>query len=146
MHGKKVGVAQLEVVDLSIVSPMEAQLLSAMRTLKNDGYHSILMMLTDTMKEGTKLLVVLMTSRSLSPHSGIERAWQFRVAARCFEPQRAGYPRIIEGFRSYLKTRKAEGGRRSPVTHSRNGDQGNKCVTCQNPGHKANRQSKMLFK
>lgn len=58
MNGRKVGVAQLEVVDLAILLPMKQDLLKAMATLKAEGYHSLLLMLTDVMKEGTDLLLV----------------------------------------------------------------------------------------
>ena len=58
MHGRKVGVAQLELMDLAGVSPMKDEFFSAMKTLKDEGYHSVLLMLTDITKEGTDLLVV----------------------------------------------------------------------------------------
>lgn len=58
MNGRKVGVAQLEVVDLAILLPMKQDLLKAMAALKGEGYHSLLLMLTDVMKEGTDLLLV----------------------------------------------------------------------------------------
>jgi len=58
MNGRKVGVAQLEVVDLAILAPMRKDLLKAMVELKAEGYHSLLLMLTDVMKEGTDLLLV----------------------------------------------------------------------------------------
>ncbi|NTV75593.1 MAG: manganese-dependent inorganic pyrophosphatase [Holophaga sp.] len=58
MNGRKVGVAQLEVVDLAILLPLKQDLLKAMAALKAEGYHSLLLMLTDVMKEGTDLLLV----------------------------------------------------------------------------------------
>jgi len=58
MHGRKVGVAQLELMDISTVATRKDELLSAMETLKAEGYHSILLMLTDIGKQGTDLLVV----------------------------------------------------------------------------------------
>ncbi len=58
MSGRKVGVAQLEVMDLSAVTPRKDELLSAMTQMKQNGYHSVLLMLTDIMKEGTELLVL----------------------------------------------------------------------------------------
>ncbi len=58
MHGHKVGVAQLELMDGSLLAPRKDDLLAAMRKLKGEGYHSILLMLTDITRQGTDLLVV----------------------------------------------------------------------------------------
>ena len=58
MDQHKVGVAQIELVDLSVVSPLKEDFLKAMRVLKDEGYHSVFLMLTDIMKEGTELLFV----------------------------------------------------------------------------------------
>ena len=58
MSGKKVAVAQLEVMDLGALAPRKAELLAAMTEMKAQGYHSVLLMLTDIMKEGTELLVI----------------------------------------------------------------------------------------
>jgi manganese-dependent inorganic pyrophosphatase len=58
MSGKGVGVGQLELVDLSIVDGIKAKLEKDIRDLKAEkGHHSVLLMLTDIMKEGTELLV-----------------------------------------------------------------------------------------
>lgn len=59
MSGTKVAVAQIEVVDLSIVAKHKKDLLGAMQEIKEEkGLHSIFLMLTDIMKEGTELLVI----------------------------------------------------------------------------------------
>lgn len=58
MSGKKVAVAQLEVMSLEALAPRKAELLAAMAEMKAQGYHSVLLMLTDIMKEGTELLVL----------------------------------------------------------------------------------------
>jgi manganese-dependent inorganic pyrophosphatase len=58
MSGKGVGVGQLELVDLSIVDGIKADLEKDIQDLKAEkGHHSVLLMLTDIMKEGTELLV-----------------------------------------------------------------------------------------
>jgi manganese-dependent inorganic pyrophosphatase len=58
MSGKGVGVGQLELVDLSIVDGIKAALEKDIQDLKAEkGHHSVLLMLTDIMKEGTELLV-----------------------------------------------------------------------------------------
>lgn len=59
MKGKKVGVGQLELVDLSLVANMRDALYAACQEVKGEaGRHTVLLMLTDIMKEGTDLMVV----------------------------------------------------------------------------------------
>ncbi len=59
MNGRKVAVAQLELMDLATVAPVKRDLVDAMGQLKKaEGYHSVLLMLTDILKEGTELLVL----------------------------------------------------------------------------------------
>lgn len=58
MKGKKVGVGQLELATLEQVSDVRADLLKAMEAVKADGRHSVLLMLTDVVKEGTDLVVL----------------------------------------------------------------------------------------
>jgi manganese-dependent inorganic pyrophosphatase len=58
MSGKGVGVGQLELVDLSIVDGIKADLEKDIQALKEEkGHHTVLLMLTDIMKEGTELLI-----------------------------------------------------------------------------------------
>ncbi len=58
MSGKGIGVGQLELVDLSIVDGIKADLEKDIQNLKAEkGHHTVLLMLTDIMKEGTELLV-----------------------------------------------------------------------------------------
>lgn len=58
MSGKGVGVGQLELVDLSIVDNIKADLEKDIQALKKEkGHHSVFLMLTDIMKEGTELLI-----------------------------------------------------------------------------------------
>ena len=59
MNGKGVGVGQLELVDLSIVDGIKADLEKNIAALKKEkSHHSVFLMLTDIMKEGTELLIV----------------------------------------------------------------------------------------
>lgn len=75
MHGKIVGVGQIEVVDLDKLNPRKAELLAAMRELQTKNQaDTVLLMLTDIMKEGTVLLVV-----SNKPEL-IENAFSAKVA------------------------------------------------------------------
>ncbi|MBF0573841.1 MAG: manganese-dependent inorganic pyrophosphatase [Desulfamplus sp.] len=59
MSGKKVGIGQLEVVDLSILDGVKAALAADIATLKKEGgHHSIFLLLTDIIKEGSEVLIV----------------------------------------------------------------------------------------
>lgn len=58
MKGNKVGVGQLELATLDQVADMREALLKAMAEVKADGRHSVLLMLTDVVKEGTDLVVL----------------------------------------------------------------------------------------
>ncbi|WP_068544248.1 manganese-dependent inorganic pyrophosphatase [Thalassotalea crassostreae] len=59
MGGKKVGIGQLEVLDLSIFDAMKDDLQADIATLKAEGErHSVMLLLTDIMKEGSEVLVV----------------------------------------------------------------------------------------
>ena len=59
MGGNTVGVGQLEVVDLSVFDSMKEDLFSAMKELKEEeGRHTVLLLLTDIMQEGSQLLVL----------------------------------------------------------------------------------------
>ncbi|WP_415405740.1 manganese-dependent inorganic pyrophosphatase [Sulfurovum sp. CS9] len=54
-----IGVGQLEVVDLSVFDTMKAELKEEMKKLKEEGgRHSVLLLLTDIMQEGSQLLAV----------------------------------------------------------------------------------------
>jgi manganese-dependent inorganic pyrophosphatase len=59
MSGKKVGIGQLEVIDLSVFDDKKEMLFESMRVLKSEeDRDTILLLLTDIMKEGSQLLVV----------------------------------------------------------------------------------------
>ncbi len=58
MGGKRIGVGQLELVDLGMIEGREDELLEEMESLKDDGRYAVFLMLTDIMKEGTLLLCV----------------------------------------------------------------------------------------
>ena len=74
MGGVKVGVGQLEVVDLSVFDSMKDELFSAMRKIKDEGDRdTVLLLLTDIIQEGSQLLVV---SDSISK---IEKAFNINL-------------------------------------------------------------------
>jgi len=58
MSGKKVGVGQIEIVDLSLLEDIKDAIYEEMQNVKAEGRHSVFLMLTDIMKEATELLVV----------------------------------------------------------------------------------------
>ena len=59
MGGNTIGVGQLEVVDLSVFNSMKDDLFKAMADIKNkENRHTVLLLLTDIMQEGSELLVL----------------------------------------------------------------------------------------
>ena len=58
VKGKKVGVGQLELATLDQVASMRDALYAAMKEQKGSERHSVLLMLTDVVKEGTDLMVI----------------------------------------------------------------------------------------
>lgn len=58
MKGNKVGVGQLELATLDQVADVRGELMKAMEEVKADGRHTVLLMLTDVVKEGTDLVVL----------------------------------------------------------------------------------------
>jgi len=59
MAGNKVGAGQIEVVSLDLLAEVKDAIYEEMQKVKAEGgYHTIVLMLTDIMKEGTELLVV----------------------------------------------------------------------------------------
>ncbi|MBC8199620.1 MAG: manganese-dependent inorganic pyrophosphatase [Desulfobacterales bacterium] len=58
MSGNKVGIGQLEVVDLSLLDSVKPALVEDIKALKEEGgRHSVFLMLTDIIKEGTEMLI-----------------------------------------------------------------------------------------
>ena len=59
MSGTGVGIGQLEVVDLAILDKYKAELQADIAKVKSEkGLHSVFLLLTDIMKEGTEMLIV----------------------------------------------------------------------------------------
>ncbi|WP_321314805.1 manganese-dependent inorganic pyrophosphatase [Halarcobacter sp.] len=58
MHGSKVGIGQLEVIDLAIFDNVKADLQADLEKLREEeGLHTACLLLTDIMKEGSEILV-----------------------------------------------------------------------------------------
>jgi len=59
MNGVKVGVNQLEMIDISALDARKEEILEDMKKMKEEeGLHTMLVLLTDIMKEGSQLLCV----------------------------------------------------------------------------------------
>ena len=58
MGGKKVGIGQVEVLDLTLLDKIKPALVEECKKLQKDGRHTVLLLLTDIMKEGSEILVV----------------------------------------------------------------------------------------
>ncbi len=87
MSGKKVGIGQVELVDLSIIEPRIDEILNRMKEMKEEGgYAGIYMMLTDIIKEGTLLLAVTDDDSVIEKAFGSKlensRVWLDKVMSR----------------------------------------------------------------
>ena len=87
MSGKKVGIGQLEVVDLSILDSVKPALAEDIKVLKAEGSrHSVFLLLTDIMKEGSEMLIasddesVVKKAFGVAPESG--KVWLDGVMSR----------------------------------------------------------------
>lgn len=58
MGGKKVGIGQVEVLDLALLDKIKPALVEECKKLQADGRHTVMLLLTDIMKEGSEILVV----------------------------------------------------------------------------------------
>ncbi|MFH1153405.1 MAG: manganese-dependent inorganic pyrophosphatase [Pseudomonadota bacterium] len=87
MSGKKVGIGQLEVVDLSILDKVKADLAKDIIAMKKEGSrHSVFLLLTDIMKEGSEVLIasddesIIEKAFGVKPQGG--KAWLEGVMSR----------------------------------------------------------------
>ena len=59
MNGNKVGINQLEMVDISVLDARVDEIMADMKAMKEEeGLHTVVVLLTDIMKEGSTLLTV----------------------------------------------------------------------------------------
>jgi len=87
MSGNKIGVGQLEVVDLSVFDSMKEELFEAMAELKAEGdRNSVLLLLTDIIQEGSQLLVLSDNNEKIENAFNIklenQQAWLPKVMSR----------------------------------------------------------------
>ncbi len=87
MSGNKVGIGQLEVVDLSILDSVKPALADDIKALKTEGgRHSVFLLLTDIMKEGSEMLIasddeaVVQKAFGIAPEGG--KVWLEGVMSR----------------------------------------------------------------
>lgn len=87
MNGNLVGIGQLEVIDLSVFDDIKAELEADIKALKVEGNrHSVLLLLTDIMKEGSELLIVSddsdLTQRAYGKDTVDGKVWLDGVLSR----------------------------------------------------------------
>lgn len=87
MQGNLIGIGQLEVVDLSVFDEIKAELEADLAALKAEGdRHSVILLLTDIMKEGSELLVVsnddALTHKAYGKATENGRVWLDGVLSR----------------------------------------------------------------
>lgn len=58
MNGHKIGISQIEVIDLSLIDAVKPALVAECRKVKAEGRHSVLLLLTDVIKEGSELIAI----------------------------------------------------------------------------------------
>lgn len=87
MNGQKVGIGQLEVIDLAVFDDIKDELYADIAELKAEGgRHSVFLLLTDIMKEGSELLVASDSDTlaeqafGIAPQNG--KAWLDGVLSR----------------------------------------------------------------
>lgn len=87
MNGNKVGIGQLEVVDLAILDSVKPALAEDIKALKTEGgRHSVFLLLTDIMKEGSEMLIasddesVVQKAFGIAPEGG--KVWLDGVMSR----------------------------------------------------------------
>ncbi|CAH9054531.1 Manganese-dependent inorganic pyrophosphatase [Pseudoalteromonas holothuriae] len=87
MNGKLVGIGQLEVIDLSVFDDIKTDLEADIAKLKEEGgRHSVLLLLTDIMQEGSQMLIasddegIIETAYGIKPEQS--RVWLDGVLSR----------------------------------------------------------------
>lgn len=87
MNGKLVGIGQLEVIDLAIFDNIKEELEADIAALKTEGNrHTVMLLLTDIMKEGSEVLVVSdnddLTEKAYGKATQNGRVWLDGVLSR----------------------------------------------------------------
>lgn len=87
MSGNKVGIGQLEVVDLSVFDKIKQDLEADIASLKKEGErHTVMLLLTDIMKVGSELLIIsddeTLTTKAFGKASENGKVWLDGVLSR----------------------------------------------------------------
>lgn len=87
MAGNKIGVGQLEAIDNSVFTEIKADLEAEMEVLKAEGErHTMILVLTDIMKEGSEVIVVsddeTLAKRAFGADFTDRKAWLDGVLSR----------------------------------------------------------------
>ncbi|WP_163934137.1 manganese-dependent inorganic pyrophosphatase [Paraferrimonas sp. SM1919] len=87
MNGSKVGIGQLEVIDLAVFDDIKADLEADIAAMKAEGErHTMMLLLTDIMKEGSEVLVISdnhsLTEQAYGKASVEGRVWLDGVLSR----------------------------------------------------------------
>ena len=72
MGGKKIGIGQLEVVDLSLLDAVRDGLKEELQRVKAEGRHSVCLLLTDIMKEGSDMIIISDEPHMIGSAFGVE--------------------------------------------------------------------------
>ena len=87
MSGTKIGIGQLEVIDVAIFDTIKDELLQDISKLRKEGErHSVLLLLTDIMKEGSELLIasdeISKIEEAFKHESSENKMWLDKVLSR----------------------------------------------------------------
>lgn len=72
MGGKKIGIGQLEVVDLAMLDAVRDGLKEELQRVKDEGRHSVCLLLTDIMKEGSDMIIISDEPHMIGSAFGVE--------------------------------------------------------------------------
>lgn len=99
MNGNKVGIGQLEVIDLSMLDNVKESLREELSKLKGEGRHSVALLLTDIMKEGSELLIISddpsIVEKAFGTPANAETIWLDGVMSR--------KKQVVPNFEKYFK-------------------------------------------
>lgn len=87
MSGNRIGIGQLEVVDLSVFDNMKEAIFADLKALKEEGgRHTVMLLLTDILKEGSQLLTVSDNEEIIEDAFGVKleksQVWLPKVLSR----------------------------------------------------------------
>lgn len=69
---RKIGIGQVETADLGEFTNREDALLAELANMKEDGYHTVILFLTDIINEGSQFLVVSSDAKKFEKAFGVE--------------------------------------------------------------------------